>query len=542
MTKRTAWLTGVALAMTLSQQAGAQQAPSSQAAVPQAGALPPSSVAPVVGTETLGQAIADAYANNPRLQAQRAQLRAIDENVIQAASPYRLNLGIVSTLSYEQRSIEAFNETGRISNRNLGASLTASQILLNGGRTAAQVSAAEADVLSGRERLREVENFILLEVVDSYVSVRRDQELVAIQERSLESYRRQVEQAQARERGGDLTRTDIAQAQAQYEIIRAQLAQARASVEQSRARFAVIVGRVPGVLAQEPDLPGLPISIDDAYRIAGRDNPALWQAILNRRAGKERIAAQRAERRPQLTAEGRIGYTTIDTFDTGDLRRNIAGGVTLSVPILAQGIIGSRIRQAIADEQRLGYVVEDVRRQVDQQVLSAWNQSITAREQLLAGEAGVRAAQAALEGVRRGFAEGFRSNFEVLDSEQRLLNSQLILANARYARYAGQASLLANLGRLEGATLQEATQVYDKAAYLKRQRGRQFGPLQVPLQALDQIQKPGRDGRPFPVVPVAVDSTIRTPATPPVEGTLARAIPLGREAAVPESRTGPPRP
>ncbi|MEH3106959.1 MAG: TolC family outer membrane protein [Sphingomonas fennica] len=505
------------------------------------GAQPPLPPQPAP-TETLGQAIADAYANNPRLQAQRAQLRAIDENVIQASSPYRLNVGLIGTLAYQEQAVQAFGEVGRVRNRNFGASLTASQILLNGGRTAAQVSAAEADVLSGRERLRELENFILLEVIDSYVAVRRDTEIVGIQERSLASYGRQVEQARARERGGDLTRTDIAQAQAQYEIIRAQLAQARASLEQSRARFSVAVGRTPGVLAPEPDLPGVPISITQAYDIAEEESPTLWQAILNRRAGGERIAAQRAERRPQLSAEGRFGYRTIDTLDTGDLRRDIAGGVTLSLPLVAQGLIGSRIRQAIADEQRLGFIVEDTRRQVDQQVLTGWNQSVTAREQLLAGTSGVEAAEAALTGVRRGFAEGFRSNFEVLDSEQRLLNAQIILANARYARYAGQASLLAYLGRLDAAALQEATRSYDEEAYLRLQRSRQFRLLQIPLQAIDRVQKPGRDSRPAPVIPVAADTTVRPATTPPLEGPLGRAIPLGPESVIPPERRGAERP
>ena len=495
--------------------------------------------APAGATDTLGQAIADAYANNPRLQAQRAQLRGLDESVIQAASPYRLNLGVIGTLNYQESlGLDVAGDPTRFKTRNFGASLTASQILLNGGRTAAQVSAAEADVLSGRERLRELENFTLLELVDSYVSVRRDQEVVVIQERSVASYTRQVDQARARERGGDLTRTDIAQAQAQLGIVRASLAQARASLEQSRARFAVVVGRNPGTLAPEPALPGLPISVDRAYQVADQESPTLWQAILNQRSARERIAAERAERRPQLTAEGRFGYSTVNTLNGNDLTRNLAGGVTLRVPILAQGIIGSRIREAIASEQRLGFVVEDTRRQVNQQLQNSWNQSIAARDQLAAAEEGVVAAEAALTGVRRGFAEGFRSNFEVLDSEQRLLNAQLIVASARYARYAGQASLLAYLGRLEAAALEQSVQRYDAQENLEKQRRRQIGPFQLLLEPLDKLQKPGRDSRPSPVVPTVQGAVVRDAAVPAPEGPLSRAIPV--DATVPPpAYTGP---
>jgi len=126
--------------------------------------------------------------------------------------------------------------------RSMGASMSITQLLSSGGRTAAQVSAAEADVLSGRERLREVENSILFEVVDAYVSVLRDQQLVAIQTRAVENYERQVAQNRSREAEGDLAMTDVAQARAQMLIIRAALAQSLASLQQSRSRFAAVVG------------------------------------------------------------------------------------------------------------------------------------------------------------------------------------------------------------------------------------------------------------------------------------------------------------
>ncbi|WP_165374852.1 TolC family outer membrane protein [Sphingomonas montana] len=483
------------------------------------------------GAETLGAAIADAYRNNPRLQAQRAQLRVLDESVIQAGAPYRLAMNISGNLSYtEQRQRDALDRFVSIDNKNFGIALTASQILFNGGRTASQVSAAEADVLAGREQLREAENQILLEVVDSYVSVRRDAELIAIQRRSVASYERQVEQARVRERGGDLTRTDIAQAEAQLQIIRTQLAQAEANLEQSRARFATVVGRNPTVLEQEPPLPGMPVSINAAYLAAETESPTLFQAILSERAGRSRVAAARAERRPIVTAQGSYGYVSPFSYRTRDLGRGYSGDLTLTVPLLTRGVVDSQVRQAIANRQSLTFQIEDTRRVVDQTLLNAWNQSIAARDQLAAGEAGVLAAQAALDGVRRGFSEGFRSNFEVLDSEQRLLTAQLIVANARYNRYAGQANLLATLGRLEAAAVQQAVAAYDATANLDRQRRRQFGPFQVVLQPLDKLGHPSGRSDAAPDTARVTDSTFKPAIVPAPEGPLARGVPASGAA------------
>jgi outer membrane protein len=480
--------------------------------------------------DSLGEAITDAYRNNPQLEAQRAQLRSIDEQVIQAASPYRLNAGINGTFAYDRQRQRNFLDNFEIvSNRRMGVSLSASQVLINGGRTAAAVSTAEATVFSGRERLREVENFILLEVVDSYVSVRRDTALVLIQQRSVDSYTRQVAQAQARERGGDLTRTDIAQATAQLEIVRTQLAQAQANLETSRARFATVVGRNPGEMAPEPQLPGVPASLDLAFQIAESDSPTLWQAIFNERAAKARISVERTERNPIVSVSGSYGYISPDSYQTRDLGRALSGTATVTVPLLSQGIIGSRVRAAIAGQQQAEFLVEATRRSVDQQVLTSWNQAISSSEQVTAGERGVIAAQAALEGVRRGFAEGFRSNFEVLDSEQRLLNAQVIVATANYTRYINQANLLAYVGRLQASLIVQAMPEYDETANLARQRSHQFGPFQMILQPIDKaLRLPGLTtrSRPSPMIPAATDTNVRIATTPAPMGPLGTEMPV----------------
>lgn len=499
--------------------------------------------------DTLGQAIADAYRNNPRLQAQRAQLRAVDEQVIQAAAPYRLNASVVAQLDYQsQQRRDFFDEFATLKSRSLSATIAASQIISNGGRTAAQVSAAEASVLSGREQLRQAENEILLEVVDSYVSVRRDQEIVGIQQRSVDSYERQAQQAVARERGGDLTRTDIAQAQAQLEIVRAQVAAAQAQLQQSRARYAAAVGREPGMLEPEPALPGMPISLDYAYRVAEAESPILWQAILNERASAAQVARERAERNPVLSVSGNIGIANPSSYATRDLGKAFSGVATLTIPLLTAGVVDSRVRAAIAVRQQQQFLIEATRRDVIVQVLSSWNRSIAARDQLTFGEAAVRAAEQALLGVRRGFQEGFRSNFEVLDSEQRLLNAQIIVASARYNRYAGQAVLLAFLGRLEAAAIDQAVPVYDAEENLERQRGRQFGPFQVLLKPIDQIQTPGTRIRPVPEVAPAVNTAVAPAATPAPEGALGTILPIGPAqpsplstpaSAPPPTRTAP---
>src|SRR5580698_3110857 len=105
--------------------------------------------------DTLEWALVQAYQNNPSLNAQRATLRSIDENVPQALSGYRPKLSLTANGGYDYASTlthtvnqSVFPNTVSYSNfatpyaqRGIGASAT--QKLYNGLQTANKVRQAE---------------------------------------------------------------------------------------------------------------------------------------------------------------------------------------------------------------------------------------------------------------------------------------------------------------------------------------------------------------------------------------------------------------
>src|SRR5215472_9305950 len=64
--------------------------------------------------DTLEWALVQAYQNNPSLNAQRAALRAMDENVPQALSGYRPKLAITANAgeNFTTQQTQSFNSTG----------------------------------------------------------------------------------------------------------------------------------------------------------------------------------------------------------------------------------------------------------------------------------------------------------------------------------------------------------------------------------------------------------------------------------------------
>ncbi|MDP9103669.1 MAG: TolC family protein, partial [Pseudomonadota bacterium] len=212
-------------------------------------------IAGAARAETLADAIAMAYRSNPTLQAERAGQRVTDETYVQARAGFRPTASVSASAGYSDTPT-GFSSPSHLESNSGGATLTLTQPLYNGGRTAAAVQAAEATVSAGREGLRSTEAQILQSVVQAYTDVRRDQQIVAIRQNNLKVLANQFELTKAKFEVGQITRTDVAQAQAQLASARALLSTAQANLQSSRANYTAVVGQNPGELAVEPPIPG----------------------------------------------------------------------------------------------------------------------------------------------------------------------------------------------------------------------------------------------------------------------------------------------
>ncbi|EFH09006.1 TolC family protein, partial [Teichococcus cervicalis] len=103
-----------------------------------ASALAPALLAPAAGwAQSLQEALAQAYANNPTLQTARAQLRVVDENVPQALAGWRPSVTVAGNAGYVQgttRNRGIYSDADRAT---AGATATLTQPVYTGGRTTA---------------------------------------------------------------------------------------------------------------------------------------------------------------------------------------------------------------------------------------------------------------------------------------------------------------------------------------------------------------------------------------------------------------------
>src|SRR5690606_5057603 len=352
--------------------------------------------------------------------------------------------------------------------------LRLTQPIWTGGRVAANVSAAEAEVLAGRENLRRIEQQILQNVITAYVDVRRDQEALRIRQENVEVLRRQLEESKARFEVGEITRTDVAQSEARLAAAEAQHQLAQSQLATSRANYAAVVGQNPGELEPEPSLTGLlPSDADQVFDAVERYNPTLRAAEFAEQASRARIAGARAERLPSVSVDASIGHSggPLDPYDRRDYSRNVTASATVSVPIFSGGLINSRVRPSV-ERTNVG------------RPNAASNR---------------RAARIAAEGTRQEQQVGLRTTLDVLNAEQELRAAELSQVNARREEYVAAAQVLGAMGRLEAQNLVPTVELYDpKANFRKLRFTWGWVPWEEPIGVIDSLLTPQPVQKPEP--------------------------------------------
>ena len=437
--------------------------------------------------DTLEWALVQAYQNNPSLNAQRATLRSIDENVPQALSGYRPKLSLTANGGYDYASTlthtvnqSVFPNTVSYSNfatpyaqRGIGASAT--QTLYNGLQTANKVRQAESQVMGARETLRVTEQQVLLDASTSYMNLLRDQAILDLNRRNVEVLTEQLKQTRDRFNVGEVTRTDVAQAESRLAAGRSSLLGAQANYVTSQANYRRVIGVDPGRLA-----PGTPVdrlspnALDHAIAEGQQQSPSVLAAMYGVDIAELQVKVSEGALYPNLSMVASASKNWDPLYNVNkQTQASIVGQLT--VPIYQGGAEYSAIRQSkeTLGQQRLNL---DVNRDgARETVVQSWGQLDATKAQIEATTAQVNASEIALNGVREEARVGQRTTLDVLNAQQELVNARVALVTAQHDRVVASYTLLAAVGGLSMQRLGLNVSIYDPQVHYQQVRDAWIG-------------------------------------------------------------------
>ena len=444
--------------------------------------------------DTLEWALVQAYQNNPSLNAQRAALRATDENVPQALSGYRPKFSVTANGSDNYTSVQTrtFGANGTSTAGQVatvteaatpyvgrGVAATATQTLYNGMQTANRVRQAESQVMGARETLRVTEQQVLLDAATAYMNLLRDEAILELNRRNVEVLTEQLKQTRDRLSVGEVTRTDVAQAESRLAAGRSSLLGAQSNYVTSTANYQRVIGVAPGKLT-----PGTPVDhfvphpINVAISQGQQQSPSVLAATYGVDIAELAVKINEGSLYPNLALTATASQNDFPVYATTRQFIGTIGGV-LTIPIYQGGGEYSAIRQAkeTLGQQRLNLDVN--RDQARATVVQSWGQLDAAKAQIEATTAQVNAAEIALDGVRDQARVGERTTLDVLNAQQELVNARVALVTAQHDRVVASYTLLAAVGALSMQRLGLNTPIYDPQVHYQQVRDAWIG-LRIP--------------------------------------------------------------
>ncbi|GGB54540.1 channel protein TolC [Roseibium aquae] len=421
--------------------------------------------------ETIMEALALTYANNPTLNSARAQLRAVDENVPQALAGWRPTVSAAAEIGRIRSDFDGF-ESYRT---NSSISLSVSQTLFRGFRTVNSTRQAEALVRAQRESLNATEQDVLLAAAQAYVDVIRDTALVSLARSDLDFLNEQVRAARDRFEVGEGTRTDVSQAEARVAEARANLNTSLANLNASRAVYRQIVGMEARNLSADATIDRLvPQSMETALKISETAQPLIRQSQHQVDSAIFNVKAIEGELLPTVTVDGSLSRSwnpssTVDDSETAQVFGRV------NIPIYQAGRVSSRVRQAKEELGRAQLQLDVIRDQVRANVISAWGNFQAAGGSIEAARAAVEASQLALEGVIEEQRVGQRTTLDVLDAQRELVNQRVNLVTAQRNRIVGAYQLVSAIGRLDVSSLELNVAHYKPVEHYQAVRDQWFG-------------------------------------------------------------------
>ncbi|MFA5241427.1 MAG: TolC family outer membrane protein [Sulfuricella sp.] len=420
--------------------------------------------APGVEAANLMDIYRDALANDAALASARAAYQAGQEKLPQARALLlpSLDLGASTIWNKEEILTRSTGTTTDYNYNSNGAKLTLMQPIYRRQNWAIyelgklQSAVAEIQYVAAQQGL-------ILNVAQAYFDVLLAQDNVALAGTQNKAIQEQLEQAKMSFEVGTATITDTHEAQARFDLASASEIAALNELEIRQRALEKIIGKLPGPLAtlaaelslQAPE----PNDISKWVGAAEQDNLLVQAKRVSAEIANQEVERNRAGHHPTLDLVATYGDSGLSggRFGAYDTRATTIG-LQLALPLYQGGATSSRVREAVANQEKAR---QDLTLEVRQSALStreAYLGVTSGAAQVRALEQALVSSQSALDSTRLGLEVGVRTNVDVLNAQQQLFSAKRDLYKARYAYLVSRLKLKSAAGTLAEDDLQQVNQ------------------------------------------------------------------------------------
>lgn len=412
-----------------------------------------------------------ALASDPVYSAARASWAAAQEKLPQGRAGLLPQASLSASTQHNDRDLNFRDSTqpgSRSQFNSNSASVSITQPIYRQQNFAAYEQ-GKTQVVLADVQLASAGQDLILRVAQAYFDVLLARDSVAFAESQKTAIGQQLEQAKRNFEVGNATITDTHEAQARYDLVTAQEIAARNDLEVRNRALEQLIGRAAPGLAllgkrftlQPPD----PTSMESWVEQARSLSLQVRIALENLNFSTLDVRRNRGAHHPTLDA-----YATVTESSSGSGTQGGAGtetsskvvGLQLAIPLYQGGAITSRVREAVANEDKARQDLENARRSAELAARQGYLGVTSGIAQVRALEAALVSNQSSLDSTRLGQEVGVRTQVDVLNAQQQLFSARRDLAQARYNYILSLLRLKAAAGQLSEADLERVNSWLDR--------------------------------------------------------------------------------
>lgn len=414
-----------------------------------------------VGAENLVGLYRRAHQYDAEFATAKAANRAAQERLPQARSRFLPNVNLNASGKYNNDDVTYSGNTivpsGTRRYNSRGYNIGLVQPLFNRENDAV-LERAQSEIDEADARLEVAEQDLILRVAQAYFDVLLAQDNVSYVTAQKAAVGERLAQAKRNFEVGTATITDTHEAQARFDMINAQEITAANDFEMRRRALERLTGArdaTPTPLkANIPLDPPQPNGVEQWMQRATTQSPELKAQRALTEAARSDIERARSAKLPVIDAVANHGDNRASggIFGASDIRATSIG-LQLNYQIFEGGARDSRVREAIANQERAQQAYADAERRVELNARQAYLGVTSGAAQVRALEQALTSSQASMDSTRLGFEVGVRTSVDVLNAQQQLTSARRELAQARYNYLLSRLRLEAAAGTLDESDL-----------------------------------------------------------------------------------------
>jgi NodT family efflux transporter outer membrane factor (OMF) lipoprotein len=317
------------------------------------------------------------------------------------------------------------------------------------GRIRRTIEAAEANAQASEADLAAATLSAQGELATDYFGLRESDAEIALDQATVDGYRRSLQVTQNRFNAGTIAHSDLLQAQSQLYSAQSDLAGAQQQRAVYEHAIAVLTGEAPGnfslaAAAWTPDIPAIPIGVPSTLL---QRRPDIAAAERRMAAANAQIGIRRAAYFPSLTLNGSYGFAASELGSLFDASNSLwSYGLAVAETLFDAGArrAGMRGAKAAYDQAVAQYrqTVLTALQDVDDQLIAS---KVQAQQYELRRDAAA-AANAAETMIGNRYQAGQVSFIELFTAQNAAYSARRALAQAQAQRQSTAVALVQALG------------------------------------------------------------------------------------------------